>query len=67
MHGVHSHSYAGSPSPLPSPDDSPDAASPDTVNVPGEHGLGSVEPVAQDEPAGQPVHSEALVSFAALE
>lgn len=37
------------------------------VNVPGEHGACDVEPVEQDEPAGQAVHSEALLRLGLLE
>ena len=37
------------------------------VKVPGEHGVFDVEPVLQLEPAGQAMHSPALLIFAAFE
>ena len=37
------------------------------VKVPGEHGVFDVEPVLQLEPAGQAVHSPALLRFAVFE
>ena len=37
------------------------------VNVPGEHGVFVVDPVAQDEPAGHAVHSDADPSPVLLE
>ena len=37
------------------------------VKVPGVHGVFDVEPVLQLEPAGQAVHSPALLRFAAFE
>ena len=37
------------------------------ANVPGAHGAAAVEPVAQDDPSGQSVHSLELVRFATFE